>query len=91
MTTTNRSDHYTTTGYPRKAVAVTQDDSNDLPGGPAIIRADGAGQVTVIPAGNDLDSDTVTYNLAAGEAVPCLVRRVLNTGTDAIVLHAHYD
>lgn len=79
-------DQYSISSYPLFGAAVTPNDSADLDE-PGFIRADAAGQVTAICYGN---STSIVLNLAAGEFVPCLVRRVYDTGTDAIVLHVFY-
>jgi hypothetical protein len=77
----------TVTGYPSCARVVTPNNSVDLQdfGGNSVamhIRAEAAGTIAVVPAGNDI-GDTVTFTLAAGEFVPCRCRRVLVTGTSA--------
>lgn len=79
-------DQYSITGYPLYAAAVTPSDSADL-AEPGFIRADAAGQVTVLCYGS---TASVALNLVAGEFVPCLVKRVYDTGTDSIVLHVFY-
>lgn len=81
-------DNVTITGFPPRAAVVTPSDTVDLPN-PGIVRANAAGDVRVIPYGEG-GATAVTFSLAAGEAVPCLVRRVLDTGTDAITLHVLY-
>lgn len=75
------------TGFPSSARAITPSDSTDLTNfaGETVamfVRAESAGTISVIPAGNAV-SDTVTFTLAAGEFVPCRVRRVRATGTSA--------
>ena len=84
----NTADNFTVTGYPLRCALVTKSDTVDLPN-PGIVRADAAGAVTVIPYGNP-DNTAFTFNLAAGEAVPCVVKRVKSTGTDSITLHVMY-
>lgn len=83
-----RPTDYVYTSYPMYMAVVTPSDSTDLPNR-GTVRADTAGAVTVICSGN-ADGETVTLNLAAGEFVPCIVRRVLDTGTDAITIHISY-
>lgn len=79
---------YTITAYPYYMKAVTPSDTVDMPQ-PGFVRADAAGAVTFIPQGN-ADNETITQNLVAGEIIKCMVRRVLDTGTDAITLHVSY-
>jgi hypothetical protein len=84
------SQRVTVTGYPSCAKAITPSDSADLTdfGGAAVamfVRAESAGAISVIPAGNDV-ANTVTFTLAAGEFVPCRVRRVRVTGTTAATI-----
>lgn len=74
------------TGYPLNGVAVTPDDDNDL-ATPGYLRADVAGQVKCMP---QIGSTAIIVNLAAGEFFPCMVRRVYDTGTDAITLHLFF-
>lgn len=81
------SQRITVTGYPSCARVITPHNTNDLTNfdGDTVamfVRAESAGTVAVIPSGN-LVANTVTFTLAAGEFVPCRVRRVLVTGTTA--------
>lgn len=82
-------DNFTVTAFPYRGKAVTPSDSADLPDGPGMVRANAAGAVTVVCRGN-ATAETITLALVAGETVPCVVRRVLDTGTDAITLHVFY-
>lgn len=68
-------------------VPVVKSNTVDIPGmsGWIVLRAT-AGVVTVIPEGNG-DSQTVTWTLAVNEITPVKVRRVMVTGTDAIVVN----
>jgi hypothetical protein len=80
----------TVTGFPSCARVVTPHNDNDLAdfNGNTVamhVRAETAGTIAVIPAGNQV-ADTVTFTLAAGEFVPCRVRRVLVTGTSAATI-----
>lgn len=75
------------TGFPSCARTIAPNNATDLQNfeGEAVsmyVRAESAGTIAVIPAGND-NANTVTFTLAAGEFVPCRVKRVLATGTTA--------
>lgn len=83
-----RPKEYTYTSFPMYMAVVTQSDVADLPN-TGTVRADAAGAVKVACAGNT-DGEAVTLTLAAGEVVPCLVRKVFDTGTDAITLHVSH-
>lgn len=89
MTSTRRvgqlSD-YSITSYPLFGTLVTPNDGADL-ATPGTIRVNGAGNVVVIPYGN---TASITLTLAAGEFVPCIVKRVLATGTTATSIHVFY-
>jgi hypothetical protein len=74
--------------FPLRMVLITPSDTTDFSEF-GTVRADEAGAVTFLPA-HPADSVAVTVNLAAGEYIPCLVRRVLDTGTDPIALHLSY-
>lgn len=66
--------------FPRSAAVVTKSDTVDMPN-EGIIYVGVAGDVKVLPAGSEAP---VTFlGLTAGSAVPCVVRRVYNTGTTA--------
>lgn len=69
------------------AVAVTPNDSTDLPRPFAKITCVGAGSVAVIPSGG---GSAVTMGLAAGGVLPVFVDRVLSTGTTATGIVAVY-
>ena len=72
--------------FGRRSVAVTPNNSADLPGGAvkAIVLMT-AGNVSFIPAGN-ADGDPVSFTAqAAGFIPPFVVRRVMATGTTATV------
>lgn len=77
---------YTYAAFPLYGGLVTQSDVSNLPE-PGFIRADADGAVTAICFGN---TSEITLNLVKGEYFPCLVKKVLDTGTDAIVLHVFY-
>ena len=81
-------DRYTITGFPLKGAVVTPSDTDPLDF-PGTVRVNADGQITVVPAGNAV-ADTITLDLLAGEFVPCLVSHVMDTGTDAIVIHVFY-
>ena len=75
------------TGFPSAARAITPSDSTDLTNqaGEVVamfVRAESAGAISVVPAGNAL-ADFVVFTLAAGEFVPVRCRRVRATGTTA--------
>jgi hypothetical protein len=77
----------TITGFPPHAKVITPHATNDLTDhdGNVVgmsIRAESAGAIAVVPVGNPTASP-VTFTLAAGQFVPCLVRRVLVAGTTA--------
>ena len=82
----NNAVFHSITGYPIHGEIVTPDDDADLPR-PGYVRADAEGAVTVIPYGS---TASISLTLVAGEFVPCLVKRVLDSGTDAITLHVFY-
>jgi hypothetical protein len=74
-----------TTGYPVCARTITPHATNDLTdfdgnAVPMSVRAESAGTIAVVPAGN-ATGNSVTFTLAAGEFVPCRCRRVLIVGT----------
>ena len=77
---------WTLTGYPLHGSLVTPHDTNDL-AVPGYVRANEAGDVTAIPFHG---AAAITLALAAGEFFPCLVSRVLDTGTDPITIHVFY-
>lgn len=79
-------DRYTITSFPLYGSVVTPSDTVDLTQ-PGFIRANGAGDAKVICFAS---SSSVTLTLAAGETVPCLVRRVYATGTTVVTLHEFY-
>ncbi len=80
------NDEYTITSFPLYGAAVTPSDSADL-SEPGFIRADAAGAVTLLCYGS---TTSIALNLAAGEYAPCLVKRVYDTGTDAITIHVFF-
>jgi hypothetical protein len=80
------ADRYTFTAYPLYGALVTPNDSADL-AQPGFIRANGDGNVVVICYGS---TSSITLALVVGEIVPCLVKRVLSTGTTATPLHVFY-
>lgn len=71
-------------GVGRRGYACVLNDATDatsLPKGPCrAIRANAAGDVKFIPTDN-LDADTLTWTVAAGEIIQMSVRRVFSTGT----------
>lgn len=77
---------YTFTAFPLRMAVVSKSDTVDMTY-PGFVRANVDGVVTVLCAG---DTATVTLTLIAGEVVPCVVKRVYSTGTDAITLHVSY-
>lgn len=81
-------DQYSITSFPFYGALVVPDDDTDF-AQPGFVRADSPGAVVFLPYSNP-DGQTLTVNLVAGEYIPCLVRRVLATGTDAAVLHRFY-
>lgn len=85
-----RPTDYVYTSYPMYMAVVAPSDSTDLPNR-GTVRLNTAGAVTVICSGN-ADGETVTLTMAAGESVPCIVRRVLDTGTDdeTVTIHISY-
>jgi hypothetical protein len=83
-----RKGSFTLTAFPLRMLLVVPNDATDFDEF-GTVRADQAGTVTFLPAHN-AEGDAMTMTLAAGEYIPCLVRRVLDTGTDAITLHLVY-
>lgn len=76
------------TQFPSVAVAVTPSDSVNLTVDMTIYVGTG-GNVTVIPAGT---ATAVLYkNVPAGGVIPCKVRRINATGTDATDFVGHYN
>ena len=73
-------------GFPIHGAVVTPHDTNDL-ASPGYVRADGAGAIVVLPYGS---AAAITLNVVAGEFVPCMVLRVLSTGTVATPLHVFF-
>lgn len=72
----------------RNGVAVTADDSNDLPNGPCkAIYVTGSGDVAVNLSGGG--TATLT-SLAAGQIVHVGASRILSTGTTATGIYALY-
>lgn len=87
------------TGFPLCSISITPDDTDDLENHTGqqvsmhVVVFD-AGDIVVIPAGND-DANTDTYTVSAtaadsGFAVPVLVRRVLATGTTATAIKGYF-
>lgn len=73
-----------------KVFSVTPTDGADLTNGPCrALRANVAGDIVLIPTGN-LDSQTITITVAAGEIVPIQTRRVNLTSTTATGILALY-
>lgn len=83
-----RRGQFTFPAFPLRMLLVVPNDATDFDEY-GTVRADQPGAVTFLPAHN-ADGDEMTMTLAAGEYIPCLVRRVLDTGTDAITLHLVY-
>lgn len=79
---------YSVTNYPLYGTLAAQSDSADF-NTPRALRADAAGQVTV-SCWRGTVANSIELNLAAGEFVPCQVRRLWDTGTDAIAIHMFY-
>lgn len=79
---------YTFTAFPLKMALVSPSDSTDF-ATPGFVRVNADGAVTFLPVGN-ADGDTITLDLLAGDVIPCVVRRVLDTGTDSITMHLSY-
>lgn len=79
-------DQYAITSFPLYGSAVTPNDSADL-AEPGFIRPDADGAVTATCFGS---TSSITLNMVAGEYFPCLVKRVYDTGTDAITIHVFY-
>jgi uncharacterized circularly permuted ATP-grasp superfamily protein len=74
------------TTFPTRAATITPSDTTDL-GYPGVIRVGGAGNV----AYTTHYGDTITLtDLAVGEYIPNVVRRVLATGTTATNLTVHW-
>ena len=73
------------TWFPGRMIPITPSDEQDLPMEKAMVYAAEEGTVSFIPASGD---NTVTLSVAAGDMVPCAVRRVLSTGTSASPLYA---
>ena len=75
------------TGFPALAKAITPSDDSDLTDlegrrKSQTVYVGGAGDVVVVPIGNDL-AQSVTFTCPAGGLVPVEVRRVRFTGTTA--------
>lgn len=85
-----KNDPYSAVGgnrlsFGKKGVAVTPNDRNDLATYAKTIVVLSAGNVVILPVGND-DGVTLTFTgLSAGQVVPFQVRRVVATGTTATV------
>lgn len=79
---------FTITNYPLYGTLAAQSDTANF-NSPRALRADAAGAVT-ISCWNGTVANSITLNLVAGEFVPCQVRRLWNTGTDAITIHMFY-
>lgn len=82
------------TVFPSCAKAITPHDTNELTNHqsekqPQIVICTGAGDVVVVPAGND-DSQTITYTMVAGGVVPVICKIVKSTGTTATGLIGHF-
>lgn len=73
--------------FPVCAVLIAPHDTDEFEH-PVAVRCDAAGAVTVEPYGTP--GATVTFTVLAGEVLPVMVRKVLDTGTDPITLHALY-
>jgi hypothetical protein len=69
------------TGIPHDWEPVTPSDSDDLPNLAFGIRVETAGAVAVRTLGGG--DTTRTYTLAVGHELPCVITRVLSTGTTA--------
>lgn len=69
----------TITGFPLSAEALTPSDTTEYPQG-LTVWANAAGDVAIEPL---MSAVPVTFTVQAGQCVPCLVRRVLATGTTA--------
>lgn len=67
----------------RRVILATQSDTVDDPAGEGWIMTLVDGTVTVLPAGNP-EGATIALPLVALQVLPIRVRRVLDTGTDAI-------
>jgi len=82
------------TRFPSCAKAITPHDTNPLTNfqgsaQPQMVIVNGAGDVVVVPAGND-DAQTITYTLTAGSVVPVICRIVKAAGTTATGLVGHF-
>lgn len=70
----------------RKCVAVTPDNSNDLPGGEAFLYIGGAGDVEIIAADDTVAE--ILKSVPAGTILPISVKRVRAAGTTATFIKA---
>jgi hypothetical protein len=81
-------------GFPWFAKAVTPHNSNDLTdhdgaATPQTIRVGGAGNVRYLPVANP-DDVWITEAFAAGDIIPCSVRKVSVTSTTATALVGYF-
>lgn len=82
------------TNFPSCARDITPHDTNPLTNyqgqpQPQTVYVTGAGNVSVVPAGNDV-SQFVIYTIAAGGVVPVICSHVRSTSTTATGLIGHY-
>jgi len=70
----------------RRMIAATQSDTIDDPAGEGWVITLVDATVVVLPAEN-LEGQTVTLPLKALQTIPVRVRRVLDTGTDAVTVY----
>lgn len=75
------------TAFPTRAFAIIPSDVTEWENAAVTVWANDSGDVTVEPW---QDGGTVTFAMAAGQAVPVSVRRVLATGTTATDLIGIY-
>lgn len=73
------------TGFGRKGLAITPNNTTDLDPIPKAINVTGAGTLAIVPVGNG-DAEIITYtSVSPGFMPPYIVRRVMATGTTATV------
>jgi hypothetical protein len=76
---------FSITNFPILGALAAQSDTVNFTA-PSALRVNADGAVTVTCWGNP-DANSITLTLAAGEFVPCQVKRLWDSGTDAITIH----